>query len=119
MTTSEENRNTMLSILAAVDELRLKEAALQSDKTRLEDQIKAANDELATCRANIEQCHEDSLALRRQMENLKDVIFARPEVEETIVEDAAHIVTDGSIGQKDNPAKSAWDARAKHLKQVQ
>jgi peptidoglycan hydrolase CwlO-like protein len=116
--TSEESRNTMLSILAAVDELRLKEAALQSDKTRLEDQIKAANDELATCRANIEQCHEDSLALRRQMENLKDVIFARPEVEESIVEDNVHMVTDGSVPSSESEGKRLWNERQKSLRSV-
>jgi hypothetical protein len=119
MSTSEENRNQMLSILAAVDELRLKEAALQSDKTRLEDQIKAANDELTTCEANIEQCHEDGLALRRQMEDLKNVIFARPEIEETITVDEAHIPTDGSVPSTESEGQRLWRDRQRHLKQVQ
>ena len=30
----------------------------------------------------------------------------------------AHVVTDGENRQTDSEAKRAWDARAKHLKQI-
>jgi hypothetical protein len=118
MSTSDENKNTMLSILAAVDELRLKEAALQSDKTRLEDQIKVANDELTVCHNNIEQCHEDALALKRQMNDLKDTIFARPETEETIVVDTAHDPS-ADAPSSESERQRAWKTRQKQLRSVE
>ena len=56
------------------------------------------------------------MRLKRELMDLRDEIFARPE-EEVIVEDGAHITTEGE-GQKDSEAKRAWDERARHLKQV-
>jgi hypothetical protein len=51
------------------------------------------------------------------MDGLRDKLFAREE-EEAIIIDDAHVVTDGDNSQTDSEAKRAWDARAKHLKQV-
>ena len=52
----------------------------------------------------------------REMDGLRDELFAREE-EEEIINDA-HVVTDGENSRTDSEAKRAWDARAKHLKQV-
>ena len=51
------------------------------------------------------------------MDVLRDELFAREE-EDAIIVDDAHVVTDGENRQTDSEAKRAWDARAKHLKQV-
>jgi hypothetical protein len=51
------------------------------------------------------------------MEGLRDELFAR-EDEEAIIVDDAHVVTDGENASRESAAKKAWDARAKHLKQV-
>ena len=51
------------------------------------------------------------------MDGLRDELFAREE-EEAIIVDDAHVVTDGENSQTGSEAKKAWDARAKHLKQV-
>jgi chromosome segregation ATPase len=113
MGTSEENRNQMLSILAEVDAARLLEGTLQAEKTRLEDQIKTANDELITCENNISQCHDNMLALRRQMDELKDVIFHREDEAPPII-DESHIPTEG--GSPESEARRLWRAEAKRVK---
>ena len=51
------------------------------------------------------------------MDGLRDELFAREE-EEAIIVDDAHVVTDGENASIESEAKKAWDARAKHLKQV-
>jgi hypothetical protein len=51
------------------------------------------------------------------MDGLRDELFAREEEEAIIIDDA--VVTDGESSQTDSEAKRAWDASAKHLKQVQ
>jgi hypothetical protein len=43
---------------------------------------------------------EEAMRLKRELMDLRDEIFARPE-EEVIVEDGAHITTEGE-GQKDS-----------------
>ena len=51
------------------------------------------------------------------MDGLRDELFAHEE-EEAVIVDEAHVVTDGENSQTDSEAKRAWDARAKHLRQV-
>jgi hypothetical protein len=57
------------------------------------------------------------LCVKREMDGLRDELFAREEEEDIIIPDA-HLVTDGEHSQTDSEAQRAWDARAKHLKQV-
>jgi hypothetical protein len=57
------------------------------------------------------------LRLKREMDGLRDELFAREE-EEAIIVDDVHVVTDGENSQTGSEAKKAWDTRAKHLKQV-
>jgi hypothetical protein len=55
--------------------------------------------------------------MKREMDGLRDELFACEE-EEAVMLDDAHVVTDGENSQTDSEAKRAWDASAKHLKQV-
>jgi hypothetical protein len=69
------------------------------------------------CNDELSNIRENQLRLRREMDGLRDDLFAREE-EEAIIVDDAHIVRDGEKSQTDSEAKRAWDARAKHLKQL-
>ena len=55
--------------------------------------------------------------MRREIDGLRDELFACEE-EEAIIVDDVHVVTDGENSQIGGEAKKAWDARAKHLKQI-
>jgi hypothetical protein len=59
-----------------------------------------------------------SFVLKGEMDSLRDELFRREEEEEVIIVDDAHVVIDGENSQTGSEAKRAWDARAKHLKQV-
>jgi hypothetical protein len=96
--------------------LEPKEAELKADKLRHSEQIAQSEDEVARCNGELNDVRENQLRLRREMDGLSDVLFAREE-DEAIIEDSSHIPADGD-GQKDSAAKRAWDERAKHLKQV-
>ena len=81
-------------------------------------------DQIAKCESDIQKCNdelsdirENQLRLKREMDGLRDELFAREEDEAIIVDDA-HVVTEGENSQTDSEAKRAWDARAKHLKTV-
>jgi|HubBroStandDraft_6_1064221.scaffolds.fasta_scaffold647069_2 hypothetical protein len=76
----------------------------------LEGEVSRCNDELGDIR-------ENQLRLKREMDGLRDELFAREE-EEAVIVDEAHVVTNGGDSQADSEAKRAWDARAKHLRQV-
>ena len=73
--------------------------------------------EVARCNAELDEIRENQLRLKREMDGLRDELFAREE-EEAIIVDEAHVVTDGENASIEGEAKRAWDARAKHLKQV-
>jgi hypothetical protein len=68
-------------------------------------------------RDELTDIRENQLRLKREMDSLRDELFARDE-EEAIIVDEVHVVTDRKNSQTDSEAKRAWDARAKHLKQV-
>jgi hypothetical protein len=115
----DEIREKLLTILNEVDALKAKDGALQAEKQRHIDQIQQSENDLKRTNDDLEECRENSLRLKRQMDDLKNELFARPEdAEEVIIEDNAHMPTDGSETQKDNTAEKMWDARVKHLKQV-
>ena len=60
---------------------------------------------------------ENKLRLKREMDGLRDELFARPE-DERMVADEAHIPTeDGAPVETD--AKRAWKDRQRQLRQVQ
>src|ERR1700722_6516373 len=94
-----------------------KEAQLKSERTRHSEQIAQCEGDVQRGNNELSDIRENQLRLRREMDGLRDELFAREE-EEAIIVDDAHVVTDGENRQTDSEAKRAWDARAKHLKQV-
>jgi hypothetical protein len=112
-----EIHDKLIALLAEVDELKSKEAALKAEKTRQLEQIAQSEGEVSRCNDQLSDIRENQLRLKREMDGLRDELFAREE-EEAIIVDDAHVVTDGENRQTDSEAKRAWDARAKHLKQV-
>jgi chromosome segregation ATPase len=115
---SNEFKDKMLQLLTAVDDVKASEAALQSEKARHQEQIAKSEVDLKRTEADIAQCRETELRLKRELTDLRDAIFARPENEETIVEDAAHVVTDGSAPSVESDRQRAWKDRQRALKTV-
>ena len=114
---SVEIHDKLIDLLAAVDELKTKEAELKSEKQRHLEQIAQSESEVSRCNDELSDIRENQLRLRREMDGLRDELFACEE-EKAIIVDDVHVVTDGESGQTGSDAKRAWDARAKHLKQV-
>ena len=112
-----EIHDKLIALLAGVDELKSKEAELKLEKTRHLEQIAESEGEVNRCNDELSGIRENQLRLRREMDGLRDELFAREE-EEAIIVDDAHVVTDGENRQTDSEAKRAWDARAKHLKTI-
>jgi predicted nuclease with TOPRIM domain len=112
-----EIHDKLIALLAGVDELRTKEAQLKSEKTRHLEQIAQSEGEVSRCNDELDDIRENQLRLKREMDGLRDELFARDE-EEAIIIDDAHVVTDGESSESGTEAKKAWDARARHLKQV-
>ena len=81
------------------------------------EQIAESEGEVSRCCDELSDIRENQLRLKREMDALRDELFTREE-EEAIIVDNAHVVTEGENSQTDSEAKRAWDARAKHLKQV-
>jgi chromosome segregation ATPase len=114
---SNEYKDQMLQLLTAVDDVKAMEAALQTERKRHQDQIAQSEAELKRTEDDIAQCRETALSLRRQMDDLKNEIFARPE-DEIIVEDTAHVVTDGSAPSSESEGRRMWKERQKQLRTV-
>jgi hypothetical protein len=112
-----EIHDRLIALLAGVDELKAKEAQLKSEKTRHLEQIAQSEGDVRGCNDELSDIRENQLRLKREMDGLRDELFAREE-EGAIFVDEKHVVTDGENRQTDSEAKRAWDARAKHLKQV-
>jgi chromosome segregation ATPase len=113
---SVEIHDKLIALLTVVDELKSKEAELKSEKQRHLEQITQSEGEVSRCNDELSEVRENQLRLKREMDGLRDELFAHEE-EEAIVVDDVHVVTDGN-SQTDSEAKRAWDARAKLLKQV-
>ena len=112
-----EIHDKVIALLAGVDELKSKEAQLKSEKQRHLEQIAESEGEVSRCSDELSDIRENQLRLKREMDALRDELFTLEE-EEAIFVDDAHGGTDGENSQTDSEAKRAWDARAKHLKQV-
>jgi predicted nuclease with TOPRIM domain len=112
-----EIHDKLIALLTKVDELKTKEAELKSEKQRHLEQIVQSEGELSRCNDELSDIRESQLRLKREMDGLRDELFAREEEEDIVIDDA-QVVTDGENRQADSEAKRAWDARAKHLKTV-
>jgi chromosome segregation ATPase len=114
---SVEIHDKLIALLTEVDELKTKEAELKSEQQRHLEQIAQSEGEVNRCHDELSDIRENQLRLKREMDGLRDELFAREE-EEAIIVDDAHVFTDGENSETGSEAKKAWDARAKHLKQV-
>jgi chromosome segregation ATPase len=112
-----EIHDKLIALLAEVDELKDRWAQLKLEKSRHLDLIEQSEREVSRCNDELGEIRENQLRLKREMDDLRDELFAREE-EEAIIVDEAHVVTDGENSQTDSEAKRAWDARVKQLKTV-
>lgn len=111
-----EIQDKLIALLAEVEELKSNEAQLKSEKTRHLEQIAQSEGEVSRCNNELSDIRENQLRLKREMDNLRDELFAR-EQEEAIIVDEAHVVT-GSTPTTETDAKRAWNERQKHLGQI-
>ena len=115
---SNEYKDSMLQLLTQVDDVKATEAALQSERKRHREQIAKSQGDLSRTENEIERCRENAMALRRQMDDLKNEIFRREEDEEAITLDPSHTPTEEGASTEFEGHK-LWKARAQHLKQIQ
>jgi chromosome segregation ATPase len=80
-----------ITLLAEVDELKSKEAALKSEKQRHLEQIAQSEGEVSRCSDELRDIRESQHRLKREMDDLRDELFHREE-EEAITVDDAHVV---------------------------
>jgi chromosome segregation ATPase len=115
---SVEIHDKLIALLAEVDELKSKEAQLKSEKTRHSEQIAQSEGEVDRCNDELSDIRENQLRLKREMDGLRDELFAHEE-EEAIIVDDAHVVTDGSTPSTESEGHKMWKERAAHLRKVQ
>jgi hypothetical protein len=114
---SAELHDKLISLLSSVEEFKQKEIELKAEKHRNLDAITAAESEVVRLNGELDEIRENQLRLRREMDALRDLLFARDDEPEEIVQDDIHVVTDGE-GQSDNEGRKLWRERQKHLRQV-
>jgi chromosome segregation ATPase len=114
---SVEIHDRMIKLLSSVEEFKQKEIELKGEKQRHQEQIAASEAEVRRCDEELGDIRDNQLRLRREMDGLRDDLF-RPENEEVIVEDAAHVVTDGSAPSAESERQRAWKDRQRALKTV-
>jgi hypothetical protein len=114
---SNEFKDKMLQLLTAVDDVQARESALQTERKRHQDQIAQSEGDLRRTEGDIEQCREAALGLKRQMDDLKNEILARPEGEEVIAVDETHVPTEGEHASE-SERQRAWKDRQRQLRTV-
>ena len=91
---SVEIHDKLIALLSEVEGFKTKETELKAEKQRLQEQIAQSEGEVSRCNGELDEVRENQLKLRRQMDGLRDVLFAR-EDEGTIVMDETNTPTDG------------------------
>ena len=71
----------LITLLAEVDELKSREAQFKPEKTRHLEQIAQSEIEVSRCNDELDDIRENALRLKREMDNLRDELFARGERE--------------------------------------
>jgi hypothetical protein len=112
-----EIHDKLIALLTEVDELKTKEAELKSEKQRQLEHIAQSETKSVAATMKSARFAGSSFDCDAKWKVCVTQLFAREE-EEVIIVDDAHVVTDGENRETDSEAKRAWDARAKHLKQV-
>jgi chromosome segregation ATPase len=115
---SVEIHDKLIALLSAVEEFKAKESELKAEKQRHQEQIAASEAEVRRCDEELGDIRENQLRLRREMDGLKEDLFRRDEDEEVIVEDTAHVVTDGSAPSVESEGHRMWKERQKALRTV-
>ena len=80
-----ESHDKRIAPLAEVDGLKGKEAQLKSEKTRHLEQIAQSEGEVSRCNDELGDIRENQLRLKREMDGLRDELFAREEEEAIII----------------------------------
>jgi predicted nuclease with TOPRIM domain len=106
----------MLQILTEVDELRAKEIEIQSEIKCHRDQIEGAERELARCGEETASIKENELRLKRELTDLRDQIFARPDEEVILVDEAHDPAADAPSPESER--HRSWKDRQKHLRTI-
>jgi uncharacterized coiled-coil DUF342 family protein len=109
--TNDEVREKVVKILSDVDEVHQKEAQLQSEKERLKEQIKKAEDDLLGCDASIKECRDNELLLKDQMDEIHKQLFDRPQ--ETTPTTENETSNDERDIAAPSLAKRKWDEEVK------
>src|ERR1700733_11964976 len=86
---SVEIHDKLIALLSEVDGFKAKEGELKAEKQRHLELISVSEGEVTRCNGELDEVRENQLRLRREMDNLKEELFARPE-DEVIIEDNAH-----------------------------
>jgi hypothetical protein len=80
-----ESHDKRIALLAEVDGLKGKEAQLKSEKTRHLEQIAQSEGEVSRSNDELGDIRENQLRLKREMDGLRDELFAREEEEAIII----------------------------------
>jgi predicted nuclease with TOPRIM domain len=113
---SVEIRDKLKALLSDVEGFKTKETELKAEKQRHQEQIAQSESEASRCNGELDEVRENQLRLRRQMDGLRDVLFAR-EDEETIAVDETHVPTEGEHASE-SERQRAWKDRQKQLRTV-
>jgi len=114
---SVEIHDALIALLAEVAALKEREGALRSEKTRHQEAIATAENEVSRIVEELDQIREAQLKAKRSMDGLRDDLF-RHEDEEVIAVDESHIPTEDGA-PVETGAHRAWKERAAHLRKVQ
>ena len=79
---SVEIHDKLTALLTEVDELKTKETELKSEKQRHLEHIAQSEGEVSRCSGELNDIRENQLQLKREMDGLRDELFAREEVEQ-------------------------------------
>jgi hypothetical protein len=80
------------------------------------EQIAQSEGEVSRCNGELSDIRENQLRLKREMDGLRDELFAREEEEAPVIDDS-HIPAENGASPE-SAAKKAWNARAAHIRQV-
>jgi hypothetical protein len=112
---SVEIHDKLIALLSEVDGFKTKEGELKAEKQRHLELISVSEGEVTRCNGELDEVRENQLRLRREMDNLKEELFARPE-DEVIIEDNAH--NPSADAPSESERHKSWKDRQRTLRTV-
>jgi chromosome segregation ATPase len=109
--THEEIRETINNILTHVNELHGKREALEAEKQRHEDLIKASETEIERCNNELKEVRENVNERQIEMDEVNHVLF---QLEEPAPPANAEETNDQ---ERESSAKRLWNAQAKKIRE--